>query len=230
MKAKGSNSKYILKEQIAAIRTAYLMHPILLDAFNILELTGIRISELYLFVNQVIKNPSASGVFVQPSKDNEKRFIPTKKLNEVHNINWLALKNKLDEMYERAKKSERKFLQNLSYFVCEQIPVIIDSNRFKFSPHDLRKTFICKCHDYGIDSAYIQKIVGHRSIQATLKYLNINTESCGWIFDLTNGNSFDAINQLGWKQHCLNKEQETYLLRERNSELENEIKKLKENK
>jgi len=179
---KKKESKYIFQKDVILIQEK--LSGANLQLFNILLKTGIRLGEIerYVFAVQVelLKSSKSETIILVPQKQNYKRLLPILPIDKISKIST----NK-NSIRDRIKRWE-----------------------LNFSAHDCRTTFITRCLNKGVQPHEVQKVVGHKNVETTLRYWRINTEQDLWIYDI----AFENIFEYGSKE-ILDDKQEINRLR-----------------
>lgn len=135
---------------------------------EILLQTGLRISEL---ANLKIEDIKEKSLYIRPFESHEGREIPLNKAAKTALNNYLAVRPKTSEQTVFVTKNNRPLL-------VRNIRAIID-RYFKKAGikdacvNDLRHTFIYHQLAAGLPVSLISKIVGHKKITSTKRYLEL---------------------------------------------------------
>lgn len=128
--------------------------------------TGIRISEL---ANLHLEDVKKNEIVVKAQENNPARTVPLGKSAVAAIANYLAIRPKVTDLHLLVTKTGRPLL-------VRNIRTAID-RYFRQAGikgakvNDLRHTFIAHQLEAGADPTYLAKIVGHKRLSSTEKYL-----------------------------------------------------------
>ncbi|MHB1680961.1 MAG: tyrosine-type recombinase/integrase [bacterium] len=181
LKGEVSRIRYLLDDEIDCLISncdSYLK-PIVITALN----TGMRKSEIfYLTWNRVdLKN---RVILLDITKNGERREIP---INDtlLNTLSGIIRNIKTDYIFYNPKTLKPIDNVKRSFATALRKSHILD---FRF--HDLRHTFASQLVMKGVDLATVQKLLGHKTINMTLKYAH-----------LSNIHLKDAVNMLDKKNY-----------------------------
>lgn len=133
--------------------------------FSILIDTGVRLGELLKIKTKNI-NFNNNTILLEITKTKENRIVPF----------TLGTKALLEEYL---KNNNNEFLINIKYSSVESLfrRVAKRLNLVKFHPHMLRHTLSTKLNSNGVSLFVIQKIMGHKNVATTQRYIHIGLDN-----------------------------------------------------
>jgi integrase len=150
-----------LKEVVTKERD-YLMISLMLRA-------GLRRREVTELIdsNNLIEGDMYLLRFV--GKGNKQRDVPISE--DFYN----RLKVWADENCQGDNQPLFPVVGNTVYYTCRKYGKMIDVP--KLDPHDLRRTFAQTALDNGVLIEHISRLLGHASVETTMRYLNLETQN-----------------------------------------------------
>jgi len=134
--------------------------------------TGIRISEL---ANLHLSDVKKSEFVVRAQENNPQRTIPLSKNTTSAIQNYLAIRPKVEDPHLLVTKTGRPLLvRNIRTAIDRYFRQAGIKNA---KVNDLRHTFIAHQLEAGADPIFLSKIVGHKRLSSTEKYLNFTKSS-----------------------------------------------------
>lgn len=137
--------------------------------FAIIELllqTGIRIGEL---ANLGISDILADGLRIQPMEKHDERIVPMNKSAKEALDRYLKVRPQVTETRIFVTKSGRPFLIRNIRTAVERYFRLAEIKGAKVN--DLRHTFIAHHLKHGVSLVLLSKIVGHKRLSTTQRYL-----------------------------------------------------------
>ena len=171
-KREGKTRKGIPEEEIITLLQAnpYNEYPqehiIILFLLN----TGLRVSELCNLKYKDI-NTNKRRLTVTKAKGNQKRTIPlnTTAIQMIQQQTQLQQQKNIKSEYIFSNQKGNKISTR---YIQMQINKAGKRAGIKVSPHLFRHTFATISNQKGLDSAFLQKILGHSTLSITEKYLH----------------------------------------------------------
>ncbi len=162
LKVQNVRLRFLMGEEISRLIEACAPHlkPIVIVALN----TGMRRGEIFNMRWDQVNFP-AGVIHIERSKNGERREIPMNEylvntLQEMDRSGEYVFPSKNGLPFNNVKRSYRRALN--------------DTGITNFRFHDLRHTFASNLVMAGIDLATVQDLMGHKSIQMTMRYAHLS--------------------------------------------------------
>lgn len=199
LKENNKRLRYLEKEEITNLisNCSEYLKPIVIIALN----TGMRKGEIFrLEWNHI--DFKRGIIYILDTKNGEKREIPINKMAEVALI---SVKRNPDSPYIFCNKEGKPFSDiTTSFFTAMKKTGIIN---FRF--HDLRHTFASQLVMSGIDLNTVRELLGHKSLNMTLRYAHLSSDHKKRAVDILN-EQIVPIQSLSIKEE--NSEKKEYVL------------------
>ncbi|MFC2169417.1 tyrosine-type recombinase/integrase [Acidobacteriota bacterium] len=166
LKENNIKERILTNEEIEMLIKAASSHlkPILIIALN----TGMRKSEILSLKWENI-NYAKGFIFIEDSKSGKSRKIPMNKT--VHNTLRAIKKISGYIFYNPETKNSIKNVRKSFKTACKK------ANIYDLRLHDLRHTTATKMIEVGVDLVTVSKILGHSTIQMTMRYAHPTPEN-----------------------------------------------------
>lgn len=138
--------------------------------YAIIELllqTGIRIGEL---ANIRISDAGKDNIFIQSHEKHEERLVPMNKSAREALARYLQIRPKVQDTHIFVTKSGKPFLVRNIRTAIERYFRIAGIDNAKVN--DLRHTFVAHHLKHGVSIVLLSKILGHKRLSTTERYLN----------------------------------------------------------
>lgn len=142
--------------------------------YAIIELllqTGIRIGEL---ADIRIEDVKDDGIYIRPHEKHPQRLVPTNKSAKEALQKYLAARPKVENDHVFVTKSGKPFLVRNIRTAIERYFRIAGIEDAKVN--DLRHTFVAHHLKHGVSLVLLSKILGHKRLSTTERYLNFVQE------------------------------------------------------
>jgi site-specific recombinase XerD len=142
--------------------------------FGIIELllqTGIRIGEL---AELRLEDVRPEGLYIRPFEKHEERIVPLNKSAREALERYLKIRPNVEEKKVFITKSGRPFLIRNIRTAVERYFRLAEIKNAKVN--DLRHTFIAHHLKHGVSLVLLSKIVGHKRLSTTERYLEFVPE------------------------------------------------------
>lgn len=152
---------------------------------QLLYATGMRVTELVsLPVSAVRGDPN---IILIKGKGNKERMVPLNSVARKLIIEWLPIREKINELFKIKNKHDSKYLflsyskkgfltRHRFYTLVKEIALNARIDPKKVSPHTLRHAFATHLLNNGADLRTIQTILGHSDISTTEIYTHVLDE------------------------------------------------------
>ena len=138
--------------------------------YAIIELllqTGIRIGEL---ADIRIPDAKQDNIFIQPHEKHGERLVPLNKSDKEALTRYLTVRPKVQDNHIFVTKSGKPFLVRNIRTAIERYFRIAGIDNAKVN--DLRHTFVAHHLKHGVSIVLLSKILGHKRLSTTERYLN----------------------------------------------------------
>ena len=138
--------------------------------YAIIELllqTGIRIGEL---ADIRISDVKQDNILIQPHEKHEERLVPLNKSAKEALTRYLNIRPKVEDTHIFVTKSGKPFLVRNIRTAIERYFRIAGIDNAKVN--DLRHTFVAHHLKHGVSIVLLSKILGHKRLSTTERYLN----------------------------------------------------------
>jgi len=162
---------HLAEEEVRLRKIIALRYPIKLPEFEIALNTGMRRSEQYTYINWACVDFQRRDLFVPESKSGKSRHIPL-------NVPALAAFEALHEATGGqdpifASRNGRESLRGPRHWFDG---AIAEAKLNGFTWHDLRHTFASRLVMTGTDLRTVAELMGHRTIQMSMRYAHLAPE------------------------------------------------------
>ncbi len=159
--------RILSKIEYRALRDYVKSHPRNYAIIEVLLQTGMRISEL---VNLKIENITDDYIIVR-NKNSERRIPMNKSLKKAIN-NYLKTKNTIEKNQPlfTTRTGKPMIIRNIRQIISRCFQAVDINNA---TVNDLRNTFIAYQLAAGVSTDYVAKIVGHKRLSSTERYLSL---------------------------------------------------------
>lgn len=162
-----SQPRVLSQVEYKALRDACRLDIRMSAIVELLLQTGIRISELANLHSTDIKK---SELVVRVQENNPQRIVPLGKSTSAAIQNYLAVRPKVEDPHLLVTKTGRPLLvRNIRTAIDRYFRQAGIKNA---KVNDLRHTFIAHQLEAGADPTFLAKIVGHKRLSSTEKYLS----------------------------------------------------------
>jgi site-specific recombinase XerD len=162
-----SAPRTLTAEECRALRDACRLDIRLGSIIEIMLQTGIKISEL---ANLRVDDVKKTELHIGPLENNPARDIPLFRSSSVSIQNYLAIRPKVEDDHLFITKSGRPLLIRNIRTAIDRYFRIAGIKGSKVN--DIRNTFVAFQLKAGVNLEYLSKIVGHKRLSSTSKYLS----------------------------------------------------------
>jgi integrase len=159
------------KEELRLRKVIALRYPSKEPEFDIAVNTGMRLSEQYAYINWACVDFKRRDLFIPESKSGKSRHVP---LNAVALAAFKELHRQTggsDPIF--ASRNGRNSLKGPRHWFEDAIS---EAGVRDFTWHDLRHTFASRLVMTGTDLRTVAELMGHRTIQMTMRYAHLAPE------------------------------------------------------
>jgi integrase/recombinase XerD len=149
-----------------ALRDAARNDPRMFAIIELLLQTGIRIGELAELRLPDIKNDS---IYIKPYEKHEERTVPLNRSAKEALNRYLQVRPKVEDAHIFVTKSGKPFLVRNIRTAIERYFRLAEIENAKVN--DLRHTFVAHHIKHGVSLVLLSKILGHKRISTTERYL-----------------------------------------------------------
>lgn len=154
-----------------ALRDAARNDPRMYAVIELLLQTGIRIGEL---ANLRLSDVTKEGLRVAPFEKHEERVVPLNKRAKEALDNYLKIRPKTSDDHVFVTKSGKQFLIRNIRTAVERYFRLAEIKDAKVN--DLRHTFVAHHLKHGVSLVILSKVLGHKRLSTTERYLQYVTE------------------------------------------------------
>lgn len=154
-----------------ALRDAARNDPRMYAVIELLLQTGIRIGEL---ANLRMSDIKKDGLRIAPFEKHEERMVPLNKRAKDALDNYLKIRPKTSDDHVFVTKSGRPFLIRNIRTAVERYFRLAEIKNAKVN--DLRHTFVAHHLKHGVSLVVLSKVLGHKRLSTTERYLQYVTE------------------------------------------------------
>ncbi len=162
-----SAPRILTPEECRALRDSCRLDIRLNSVIELMIQTGIRISEL---ANLRLEDVKKTEIHIKALENNPARDIPLFRSSIVSIQNYLAIRPKVEDDHLFVTKSGRPLLiRNIRTAVDRYFRIAgIKGSKV----NDIRNTFVAFQLNAGVDLEYLSKMVGHKRLSSTSKYIS----------------------------------------------------------
>jgi len=128
--------------------------------------TGIRIGEL---ANLKLSDIQKEGLHIEPAEKHAERIVPLNKRGQEALNNYLKIRPKTESKHLFITKSGKPFLIRNIRTAIERYFRLAEIKNAKIN--DLRHTFVAHHLKHGVSLVLISKVLGHKRLSTTERYL-----------------------------------------------------------
>ncbi len=157
-------SNYLTGQSAQSARNRALLALMLTSGLRVAEVAGIEDRDFSW----------DDGIVVVTGKGDKERYVPVSRETEALIRTWIDRRNA--EPIEVRGKGRGKTFELARTGIQELCRKISRDVGFVFSPHRLRHTMALSYIRQGMDPFHLKRILGHKHIETTLVYVNLNTD------------------------------------------------------
>lgn len=154
-----------------ALRDAARNDPRMYAVIELLLQTGIRIGEL---ANLRLSDMTKEGLRIAPFEKHEERLVPLNKRAKEALDNYLKIRPQTKDDHVFVTKSGKQFLIRNIRTAVERYFRLAEIKNAKVN--DLRHTFVAHHLKHGVSLVVLSKVLGHKRLSTTERYLQYVTE------------------------------------------------------
>lgn len=157
-------SSYLTGHSVQSARNRALLALMLTSGLRVAEVAGIEDRDFSW----------DDGIVVVTGKGDKERYVPVSRETEALIRIWMRRRDA--EPVEVRGKGRGKTFELARTGIQELCRKISRDVGFVFSPHRLRHTMALSYIRQGMDPFHLKRILGHKHIETTLVYVNLNTD------------------------------------------------------
>lgn len=159
--------RILTNEEVTRLRETVRLDIRISAIIEVLLQTGLRISELAnLRVDDIRKNE----LYIRSIENNSERTVPLTRSGHAAITNYLSMRPKVEDNHIFITKTGHPLLvRNIRTSIDRYFRLAGIQNA---KVNDLRHTFIARQIEAGVEPEAINKVVGHRRLSSTQKYLD----------------------------------------------------------
>lgn len=158
-------SEYLEEKIIPIIECQYKNPDKLIAIIYFMFYTGIRVGEVEgISRGNINMEKCMAKVYIKKTKEERMVFFNDKTKKAL--TRYFSVEAEETNAFNTTTETVRFYFWTIKGYFDD----------INFRPHLLRHSFATMCLKKGIDVSIVSKLLGHRSIRSTMRYLNLNTE------------------------------------------------------